>query len=62
MVNKEMILNILELGLKPDGTFYTNDEKADILESYIRDNSDLYKQGWNDGYLECQKNIIKSLD
>ena len=57
-----MILNILELGLKPDGTFYTNDEKADILESYIRDNSDLYKQGWNDGYLECQKNIIKSLD
>lgn len=57
---KQRLLDILELGLKDDGkSFYTNEEKADILESYLKDTSEVYKQGWNDGYLECQKVLLK---
>lgn len=60
MTAKEAILSILELGLKEDGTFYTNEEKADMLEMYFNHGSEFYKKGWNDGYLECQKTILKS--
>ena len=60
MITKNEIMNILELGIKDDGkSFYTNEEKADILESYFKDTSEVYKQGWNDGYLECQKVLLK---
>lgn len=58
---KQTLLDILELGLKDDGkSFYTNEEKVDIIESYLKDTSEIYKKGWNDGYLECQKVLLKS--
>jgi hypothetical protein len=61
MTTNEIIFKILELGVKDDGiNSYTNKEKAELLESYFKDNSDFYKKGWNDGYLECQKHLLKS--
>lgn len=44
MTVKEAILGILELGLKEDGTFYSNEEKANMLETYFNHGSEFYKK------------------
>lgn len=52
MIQKERILEILELGLKPDGqSFYTNEEKAELLQLLFDEESKLvFDRGWQVGY------------
>ena len=46
------MLEILELGLKPDGqSFYTNEEKAELLQLLFEEEGKLiFDRGWKVGY------------
>ena len=51
MTSIEEILNIKELGLKPDGTFYTDKEKAKMLWILFDEESKrAFDKGWQVGY------------
>ena len=48
----EEIMKILELGLKPDGkSFYNNEEKAEMLRLLFDEESKkVFDRGWSVGY------------
>ena len=51
MITVNQILEIIELGLKPDGTFYSDQEKAELLYLMFDEESrKVFDRGWNMGY------------
>lgn len=52
MVNINQIMEVLEMGLKPDGmSFYSDKEKAELLQLLFDEESKkVFDRGWNVGY------------
>lgn len=50
-VMKEQIMEILEMGIKPDGSFYNVEEKAELLDLLFNEESKkIFDKGWLVGY------------
>lgn len=52
MITINEIMDVLEMGHKPDGrSFYSNEEKAELLQLLFDEESKkVFDRGWNVGY------------
>jgi hypothetical protein len=51
MVSQKEIIDILDMGIRDDGTFYTNEERAELLYSlFDEETKKVFDRGYNVGY------------
>ena len=56
MITVNEILNIVELGLKPDGTFYSDQDKAEMLwVLFDEESKKVFDRGWHVGYTRGER-------
>ena len=51
MVTIDKIMEVLEMGIRPDGTFYSREEKAELLRLLFEEEGKfIFDRGWKVGY------------